>query len=827
MRRGLIQEQQVNGVTFETGPHAILLSDLSVQHGQFSNMGEFPVLQMMYRQGMIIPNHPGNTGRKPLLLGSREQLNCQMQYIFRGNYGLVSDKEIMEAGISQVQAEQMMALKLKFAFGKIRPSSELLDAMVVEKHPVEIIEGLWIEKVDLNVYKLSHEGNEVVVDMDLPAGKSYAIPYALHHHKIKREYFAVIHSGEGDGWDIHRPSMSSILMFQGHIYLIDAGPNIHHILNHLGIGINEIDGIFHTHSHDDHFAGLTTLMRTDKKIRYFSTPLVRHCVVKKLSSLLAMEEEEFYNYFDPVDLKFDEWNDIQGLEVKPIFSPHPVETSIFEFRTLWENGYMSYAHLADITSRHVLDGMIKEGTPIDKKWVDMVYHQYMSKHTLKKLDIGGGMIHGKAEDFKDDESDKIILCHTSLELDAVQKSIGSGSPFGTVDVLIESQMNVLRGLAEDYLKAYFPSVPAHELNVLLNFPLISFNPESIMMKGGEANLDIYLILTGNVDMIEAESGMNSTISSGAILGEFSGMIGVSIEETYRAQSFVQALRLPGELYYEFVKKNDLYREIEEMADTRWFLQRTWLFGESISTPIQNQIAREIRELAVPEGPVDLTLCKDSLLLVLEGKLTMGLGSREFRDLSQGDFIGEDVCFFDAPPLCDVVSHENSLFYVIPKKVIENIPIVRFKMREVYEAKVNFFMDDDWAEVCLGQEELALGHHQMGVYHRKLRILVMRYVDLLSKGEDEKLILMGLSFVIKRLEHLHRLEERLMEAHDVPEKAAHVDSHRELMTEIQTWSQAHSKVTREEGFAFFKKTLFAHHENFDIPMVAYLNENGVF
>ena len=53
-------------VTNETGPNAILLSDLNVQNGDFANLAEFPVLQMLYRQGMLLPNHPNNTGAKPV-----------------------------------------------------------------------------------------------------------------------------------------------------------------------------------------------------------------------------------------------------------------------------------------------------------------------------------------------------------------------------------------------------------------------------------------------------------------------------------------------------------------------------------------------------------------------------------------------------------------------------------------------------------------------------------------------------------------------------------------------------------------------------------------
>lgn len=44
-------------ISLESGPNVILLSDVMIQGGDFSNMGEFPVLQMLYRQGMILPNN--------------------------------------------------------------------------------------------------------------------------------------------------------------------------------------------------------------------------------------------------------------------------------------------------------------------------------------------------------------------------------------------------------------------------------------------------------------------------------------------------------------------------------------------------------------------------------------------------------------------------------------------------------------------------------------------------------------------------------------------------------------------------------------------------
>ena len=120
IKQGLILTKDVNGVLYETGPNVVLLSDVLVQNGTFSNLAEFPVLQMLYRQGMILPNHPNNTGVKPVLIGAGEQVRAQLQYIYRGNYGLVSEQEIREAGVSQEDAYAIMRLKLKFAFGAIR-----------------------------------------------------------------------------------------------------------------------------------------------------------------------------------------------------------------------------------------------------------------------------------------------------------------------------------------------------------------------------------------------------------------------------------------------------------------------------------------------------------------------------------------------------------------------------------------------------------------------------------------------------------------------------------------------------------------------------------
>ena len=148
--------------------------------------------------------------------------------------------------------------------------------------------------------------------------------------------------------------------------------------------------------------------------------------MKKLTSLMSVPEKRFMRSFDVQDLKLNEWNNIGGLEVMPVFSPHPVETNVFFFRAMWEGGYRVYAHLADIASKAVLENMLLKAdtsTPFSKSLFESFTSLIGKGVNLKKIDIGGGMIHGDALDFEGDTSRKIVLAHTSKELSTEEMEI--------------------------------------------------------------------------------------------------------------------------------------------------------------------------------------------------------------------------------------------------------------------------------------------------------------------------------------------------------------------------------------------------------------------
>lgn len=682
--KGWIDQCQKDGVTFETGPNAILLSEVLIQNQHFSNLAEFPVLQMLYRQGMILPDHPNNDGSKPMLIGVPDQVKAQLNYIYRGNYGLTSQEEIIKTGCTQKFARELMQLKLKFAFGKIKKSEELLDTcMLPEFGSVELKPGVTIERKFSNVFEIATAKSKTTIDLNLKNNQVYQCPYKLGDFKIRREYFAVIHSGEGDGWDIFRPSMSSILMYQGKIYLIDVGPNISYLLKALGIHISEVEGVFHTHAHDDHFSGLPTLLQADHRIKYYTTPLVRASVTKKLSALMSFQEKSFEELFEIHDLTMDQWNHIDGLEVKPLFSPHPLETNLFLFRTLGEEGYRTYAHWADIVSFDVLKKMIRKKPKepgISQDCFDKVKEDYLTTADLKKIDVGAGMIHGQAKDFKNDNSGKIILAHTSFEHSQEDKEIGSSASFGNVDVLIPARENYMNSKALDYLQQYFPNISRNELNPILNCSVVSFNPGSIIHRKGEKNENLYLILTGLVEHIQSDSGLQNLVSNGFLIGEAMLYDSETCPSTIRTDSHVFALKIPRQLYLDFLHLHNLYQQMKKIYLKVKFIQSSTSFGESLTYKVQNQIAQNLKSFEFKKG--QKIQSHQGVFLIKKGQVQLvNEKDQIFQTYGVGNYFGENSLFKTTFKNHHFVCSKNCHLFSLDQCNLLEIPILHWKMLE--------------------------------------------------------------------------------------------------------------------------------------------------
>ena len=834
IKRGLILPQEVKGIVCETGPNAILLSDLSLQNGEFANLAEFPVLQMLYKQGLILPGHPNNTGHKPLLIGSAEQVDSQMRYIYRGNYGLVSREEIIQTGVPAERADEMMRLKLKFAFGRIRPTSDFLDTRVVGDGSVEIADGVSLRRLQPNIFEFSHHGETVTVDLNLRPGETYECAYPLCYRRFEPEYFSVIHSGEGDGWDINRPCMSSIITYQGRIYLIDAGPHIANTMTALGIGIDQVDGIFHTHAHDDHFAGLTTLMRAGRRIRYFATPLVRASVAKKLAALLGMEDEHFADFFDIHDLVFDTWNDVEGLEVMPVFSPHPVETNIYIFRALWGDGYRTYAHFADIVSIDVLQGMVTdqhEAPGLDQAAFERTRSAYLVPVDLKKIDIGGGLIHGDAKDFRTDASTHILLAHRAGDLTAEEKEIGSSAAFGTVDVLVKGLSEGMRRLAYGYLETHLPGVPLHDLRMLANHPITEINPGTIIFKEGETSQEVLLLVSGRVEKIRTRDNMFGSLFAGSLIGIGAMLDNRPFRYTYRASSFVRVLRLPSGLYAEVIRRNGLLDRMRRTTDLRTFLDTTNLFSEGLPATVLGRIVDSATERNFQPG--ESIVCQDLQVLniIRSGRIERAIGDKVLDILKERDFFGEEGAIFNVPCLSHLRVQEETSVIQIPGELLEDVPILRWKLFESYQQRVaRVVYSGDPTEVFTWRDNFSIHVAQMDGHHKRLIEIANAIMEHLHKDADRDSLAKAFDALVDYTHYHFAAEEKLMALYDYPGTGIHCKKHSDLFIQVAEYRErvlAGDIPDKASFLHFFESWLVRHILDEDRKYGVFLNDKGVY
>jgi hemerythrin len=692
MRRGAISETSQGGTVFETGPNAILLSDVAIQGGTFCNMAEFPLLQMFYRQGLSLPGHVNNKGRKPIFIGLLSQLVAQSAYILRGTFGLESEKEIEATGIRPDLAHEIMRYKIRFAGGSPRGLGETSEFAPTDTGRAELPGGVTVIRKSLNVYCFKRGSDEVEIDMNLAPGEAYESPVRLDSHRVERDYFSVVHSGEGNGWDKDRPCMSSIVVFQGKIYLIDTGPYVLESLTALGISVNELEGIFHTHAHDDHFAGLTSLVRTDHRIKYFATPLVRSSVMKKLSAVMSLPENSFESAFEFHDLAFGKWNDIGGLEVQPFLSLHPLETTVLYFRALGPEGYRTYAHLADIPPATVLKDYLLDDPGAGELSPKLYESSQKSLHAavdLKKIDAGGGLIHGRASDFVGDQSSKVVLSHISGDLSQADKEIGSNASFGLQDVLIDSRVDYVRLSVERYLAAHFPEASAEDRGALLNCPLVSLNTGHVILRKGAEAVAVHLVACGVVEMIDSGLGEQHMLSTGTMIGEVNALAHAVSVRTYRAKSAVTLLKIPGRLFVEFARRNYDLGEMQRRLEIELFLQGTQLFGEMVSSAVHSVMSRSLYSSRLAAGKPLLT-GGGALVMARTGRARVLIEGEEVDSIGPGGVFGEESIFFDRPSLMSAEVVEEGEFLSIPRETVKNIPIVEWKLLEAYERRITRF-----------------------------------------------------------------------------------------------------------------------------------------
>jgi hemerythrin len=813
IKQGLVRTIEKNGASYETGPNAILLSELPVQNGRFCNLAEFPVLQMLYRQGMIVPDHPNNTGLRPMLIGMRELVDEQSRYIHIGNYGLVSAGELEGGGVGEREAFDLLRMKLKFAFGRRRSTEELIDLRYIDANVIALRDGAFLRRQGVNRYELIACGESAEVDLNLGPLASYPPPYSLPPRPAVAEEFAVVHLGEGDGWDTERPCMSSVVMWRGSPYLVDAGPNIEESLAAVGIAVADLKGLFQTHVHDDHFVGMSSLLRAERRLPYYAVPCVRRSAEAKLRALAKLDEGEFERYFQVRELEVASWNEVEGLSVLPLLSPHPLETTIFRFKAAGPGGSPTYAHYADLSSFAVIDSMVTDDPAapgISRDFAEGAKAEYLEPADVKKVDVGGGMIHGAAEDFAHDESGLLLLSHTSPPLSERKHDFGSIAAFGDETVLIPAREDYAAARAVEFLAAYFPRAGGEGVAALAKGARHRPAEGELLLPRGEVPASIFLVLAGLAEGEGPEGGARRLFSAGSLLGEREARTASPSSLEIRARGGLELIAIPREAYNAFIGRQGLEAELERIETSRTAMKRCALFDGMSSMAALHAIASASDPVRFAKGEAIGTGSAASLFVIAEGRASILAEGRRIEEIGRGGFFGEERILYESRSIFAAVAAVDCAAYRVPSELLIQSPLLHWRLRESCEQRLalarNVFTFDWRDEYSVGVRELDDGH-------RGLFAAIDELARRLKAGDGRAIQALGL--LRDRAAGHYEAEELFMAGWSYPGLDAHKEIHAELLAEIEGFKErlesmgVGDRSDADEIIAFMKGCLLRH------------------
>jgi hemerythrin len=705
-----------------------------------------------------------------------------------------------------------------------------VEIRAVDADAVEIAPGCVVHRKGFNRYEFICSGRSVEVDLTLGPGEEFEPTYSLPVRNARREAFSVIHVGEGDGWDVTRPCMGSIVCGGGMFYLVDAGPHITRSLDALGMSAAEVEGIFHSHSHDDHFAGLTSLVRTDRRLKYYAVPWVRASVQKKLAALMRIDEDRFSRFFDVHDLVPGEWNRVGALEVKPVYSPHPVETTVFFFRAGEGADSRTYAHLADIASVDVLSKLAaSEGHPPALTEASRIafLRELNRPVDVKKIDVGGGLIHGNAADFLADRSGRILLSHGVPEFPGDHTARVTTVGFGESDVLISGgAQEYFARTALSCLASLFPRCPRAEIETLALCPTVEIAAGGLVYPPGKRNHDLRLIVGGMAEEIDPATGKTRRLGVGALAGDYSLHDAQMVGPPCRARGAVTALSIPARAYKEFLSRNGGVGACREPAAFHDVLSLCPAFSSIETASVLHRISASIEERRVLQGSVAAMEPGPTLMVLAQGELDLAVGSQLIESLRPGGFWGEERIVSGAPSLSMARALTDCTYLVVPAEVLADIPIVQWELLEAFERRLRSFRAGfrfEWSE------SFRVNVTMLDDQHRTLFSLVnslsqaIGHTGIFEGHDQEKRDLLKYT-----REHFAD-EEALMKAHAYPRCKTQIKEHAALLDQLEKLVQAAERRVRprsETAVDYLKDWLIRHTLLEDLQYKDFFAEKGV-
>ena len=142
------------------------------------------------------------------------------------------------------------------------------------------------------------------------------------------------------------------------------------------------------------------------------------------------------------------------------------------------------------------------------------------------------------------------------------------------------------------------------------------------------------------------------------------------------------MRVPQDVYLDFITRNALYREVVQSNDMREFLRSSWLFADGVSCVTLKHLV-QAAAIVKFEGGTAIDLPIDHLLVLSSGNAELRTRDGLCEALHASNHCGAGLLSGLDPGRAKIHFTGGATAYRLPVSSVENIPVVRWKLRETH------------------------------------------------------------------------------------------------------------------------------------------------
>lgn len=618
-------------------PDYVVLPDTLHYRGILQNATEF----VLYYHLFILQNF--FKGKKLNILGEAPQVSNNKELLRLTLLGPTREEYSMLDGDKKTPFYEELyrescAITLKDNTGKEVSIDGFVNFLSFQQGKIETPFFTLIHS-DKNIYEI--EGCKI----DINISKEQFPPYDLRPDFVPRlpAKFGFDVLGGGSGFTPLNPCSGLVLNYNSEYMLIDCPSYLDYSLNARGISRNQIKSIFLSHIHDDH-CNIFPLVLFNERIKFLCTREIFWMACKKLSLMTMHDTDEFYQYFDFVELTPYQTSDFYGLKVTPHYTVHSIPTIGATF-TMNCNGYdRSIVYMGDNKSLPEIKKMVEAGTVKEEKF-QRIYDLYHDRYDFFVADGGMGILHGDPRDSLESKSERVIFLHLEQlpeEFNTTFSKATHGKHFSIQEGTDAAYL--IKSL--HYLNDHYPGISKEWQNTILNnIRLIKYNTGDVIMKQGEkSNGNTCIILSGSVNIIYHDGKESKQIASNHT-GDLIGEMALVNQVDTRSASIIAATpvtlgEIDGEILFSFMKDKNRIEDIKGMLETRIILEKNFQ-DLGLAVAVVQQIAWRGKRTAFKKGQMvfEKNQMGDNVYIALSGEYAAISNGKAISRLKGRDMFG--------------------------------------------------------------------------------------------------------------------------------------------------------------------------------------------